>query len=366
MKDKPKVLDLFSGCGGFSLGFSNAGFQVEAAIDKWDTALESLNSNKDVNTFNKDLTEMSEEEFSRFEDIDVLIAGPPCQGFSVVGTRDPEDDRNNLFKEVLRATEAIKPEIVVIENVTGILSMENPEGELVKDLIVEKLEDIGYNCDYRKLVASNHGVPQKRKRVFFIAHKDGYMDFPDSKEDEVTVKQALGNLPDPGENKCDEPENNYQKSLTADDLKVFNHKGINHGERVVKRMSFVPQDGNWRDIPDEYYQVGGKHSNNYRRLDPDKPSITLKHATKSMIIHYKDDRGLTVREVARLQSFPDGFKFEGSKTDQHQQLANAVPPLLAERIANHCRKFLEEEKNLNQKPANREVKETEQKVVDFY
>lgn len=353
-----KVLDLFSGCGGFSLGFKQAGFEISGCVDKWGDALETLEENKNgVGTFKKDLRNAGDSFFEKFADVDAVTAGPPCQGFSMVGTRDPDDDRNNLFKEVIRAAEIISPEVLVIENVPGLLSMTTPDGREVKDVVINEIEGLGYKCNTAKLTASDYGVPQNRERVFFLAHKKGYMDFPDPVTgDPVTVGDALGNLPKAGENRCGEPECDYQKKMTRDDRKVFNHKKINHGERVVKRMSFVPQGGNWRDVPDEYYQVGGKHSNNYRRLDSDEPSITIKHATKSMIIHPEFDRGLTVREVARIQSFPDDFVFKGAKSSQHQQLANAVPPLLSYHLAEHIKKYLKGRKEIRKYRGNRNEK----------
>jgi DNA (cytosine-5)-methyltransferase 1 len=135
------------------------------------------------------------------------------------------------------------------------------------------------------------------------------------------------------------PKTEYQKLMTKEKI-IYNHDKMNHNPDVLKRISLVPPGGNWKDIPKKFYNVGGEHSNNYRRLDPKKPAVTIKHAIKSMIIHPKYDRVIGVREVARLQSFDDSFIIFGTKSDQHQQLANAVPPLLGFALAKHLKEFL--------------------------
>lgn len=330
MTSKPTVIDLFCGIGGFSKGFEMAGFDVLFGIDNWDIAIETFQANhKNTKGILADLTELEDEFFEEYKDkIDVIIAGPPCQGFSMCGKREIGDKRNELFQEVVRAVQIINPKIVIIENVVGLLSMENIDGEDVKQLIVSQLEDLGYSTRYKILDASEHGVPQRRKRVFFIGSRIGDIEFPQPKSKKVTVNDALSNIPDTGSEYYEKPTNEFQEIMADGEEKIYNHDAMRHNEKVLKRIENVPQGGNWKDIPPEIYDVGGTHSNNYRRLDPNKPSITIKHAIKSMIIHPTYNRVITAREAARLQSIPDSFIIKGNKTAQHQQLANAVPPLL--------------------------------------
>lgn len=342
--EKLKVIDLFCGIGGFSKGFEMAGYDIVAGIDFWDVSLETFKNNHDSEAFLKDLTETEDAFFKNYENkVDVIIAGPPCQGFSMCGQRKTSDKRNRLFEEVVRAVKLIKPKVVVIENVVGLLSMTNSVGQNVKDMIYEKFNQLGYHVKHKILDASEYGVPQKRKRVIFLISKIKDINFPEPYDYEVTVGDALSNIPDTTEEKYHEPKNNYQKLMYSKDNVIYNHEPMRHNKNILNRIKHVPQGGNWQDLPPELYNVGGTHSNNYRRLDPNKPSITLKHATKSMIIHPTYDRVVTAREVARLQSIPDDFKIEGNKSEQHQQLANAVPPLLGYAIATEIKKNINNE-----------------------
>ncbi|MCL2687302.1 MAG: DNA cytosine methyltransferase [Methanobrevibacter sp.] len=336
MENKPKVIDLFCGIGGFSKGFEMAGFNVVLGIDNWSPALETFEKNhKATKILNEDVCNITEDFYKKYSSkVEVIIAGPPCQGFSMCGTRDVNDVRNSLFKEVLRAVKIIAPKVVVIENVVGLMSMKTPEGEYVKDIIINELEKLGYIVENKILNADEYNVPQSRKRVFFIASKIGRIKFPKRSKEKITVLDALSNIPDTDKTKYNTPENKFQEHMWDNEKSIYNHDKMNHNEKVLERIKCVPQGGNWKDIPPEVYDVGGNHSNNYRRLNPNKPSITIKHATKSMIIHPDYNRVITAREAARLQSFPDSFVIMGNRTDQHQQLANAVPPLLGFAIGN--------------------------------
>lgn len=342
-KAKFNVADLFCGVGGFSKGFEKAGFDVIFGLDNWEIALKTFKKNhKDAKSLNQDIKDVPNSFYEGYNrKIDVIIAGPPCQGFSMSGKRDVGDKRNTLFEEVIRAVEIIQPKIVLIENVVGLLSMKNLNGKFVKDIIKEKLEEIGYQTEYKILNASDYGVPQSRKRVIFIGSKIGEIDFPEEEKIKVTVGEALGNIPDYPQKEYTQPDTPFQKLMADGERVIYNHEPMKHNQEVLNRIKHVPKGGNWQDIPKEIYNVGGEHSNNYRRLDPSKPSITLKHATKSMIIHPQFDRVITAREVARLQSFSDSFVIEGTVSEQHQQLANAVPPLLALVIAKKIKFRLE-------------------------
>ncbi len=344
---RPTVIDLFCGIGGFSKGFERQGFDVLFGIDNWDVALETFRNNHNIaEAINKDVREIEDNFYQKYNgEIDVIIAGPPCQGFSMSGRRDINDKRNTLFEEVIRAVKLVNPKVIVIENVVGLLSMKNPDGEYVKDLIHNLLNELGYEVKHKVLDASDYRVPQSRKRVIFLASRIGNLDFPEPYNSKVSVGDALGNIPDVNEKIYHEPQTEFQKCMSNGVKEVFNHEAMNHNDKVLNRIRHVPPGGNWKDIPPEVYDVGGEHSNNYRRLNPGKPSITLKHATKSMIIHPVYDRVITAREVARLQSFPDSFALAGTRFDQHQQLANAVPPLLGEAIALTIIKKLKEKKN---------------------
>lgn len=357
MTDKAMTLtvaDLFCGVGGFSKGFEEAGFKISFGVDLWNVALETFkHAHKNTEGILYDLTKLDNSFLKKYQNkIDVVIAGPPCQGFSMSGKRDSRDERNTMYEAVARSVSVINPKVVLLENVVGLLSMKSSKGNLIKELIIKRFEELGYEVEYKVLDASDYGVPQTRKRVIFICSKIGKISFPKithadnpsvtldgiHMKKKVTVNDALGNIPDVGNNVYLSPKNEYQKMM-AKEKRIFNHDKMNHNPEVLKRISLVPPGGNWKDIPKKYYNVGGEHSNNYRRLDPKKPAVTIKHAIKSMIIHPKYDRVIGVREAARLQSFDDSFIFFGGKSDQHQQLANAVPPLLGYALAKHIKQF---------------------------
>ena len=340
-----KVIDLFCGIGGFSYGFNmTKHFDVIAGADIWDVALNTFKENHvGTELINEDLTKLPNDYWGKFKDkVDIIIAGPPCQGFSMIGQRKKDDKRNSLFEEVVRVAKITNPKIIVIENVVGLLSMTTIDGKDVKKLISESFNNLGYNVKYKVLNAADYGVPQQRKRVIFIITKPEYnIDFPDptyNEDNYITVGQAIGNV-DPNGDEYLTPTCEFQ-TLMAGRKDICNHVRRKSNELVTARMSHIPQGGNWQDIPKELGSGGGTYSNAYKRLDPNKPSVTIKHAAKAMIIHPTENRILTVRECARLQSFNDDFVITGSCSDQHQQLANAVPPLLGKAIAEEIFKGL--------------------------
>ena len=275
---KPTVVDIFCGIGGFSRGFETAGFDSVVGIDNWDVAMDTFKRNhRNVHAIKGDVKKLGDKDFKKIARSDVVIAGPPCQGFSMSGKRDPNDIRNTLFEQVVRVVSKVSPKIVVIENVVGLLSMRASQGRMVKDVIYEKLEKMGYTVEHKVLDASEYGVPQSRKRVIFIASRIGPIGFPpvthsdkpsrtlDGREQKkrVTVGDALGNIPDIGKSTYLRPKNYYQELMgTERKNKIHNHDRVNHDISIVKRMSFVPKGGNWKDIPPEHYGVGGEHSNN--------------------------------------------------------------------------------------------------------
>ena len=342
---KYRIIDLFCGIGGFSYGFEmTRKFETILGVDFWDVALSTFSRNHPkTNVVQGDVTKLENSFFEEYAGkADVIIAGPPCQGFSMSGKRDIFDVRNSLFHEVVRIVSVVQPKVVVIENVVGLLSMVTPDGKAVKDEIENDLRALGYQVQHRVLLASDYGVPQNRKRVIFIASKKGDIVYPSpTVEKPVTVGDALGNIPEDGK-LYTTPQNEYQKMMSGRP-EILNHNPIKHAPLIVKRMHSVPQGGNWQDIPLELGQGGGVHSNNYRRLKWDEPSITIKHVSKSMIIHPIFDRTPTIREVARIQSFDDNFEILGTIYNQHQQLANAVPPLLGKAIADSVYKMLKDD-----------------------
>lgn len=345
--DKYSVIDLFCGIGGFSYGFEMTNhFEVILGADIWDVALKTFKKNhKKTLLVNKDLTKMKSSYWQNYKGTDVIIAGPPCQGFSMSGKRKISDKRNTLFEEVVRITSIVKPKYVVIENVVGLLSMTNSEGKDIKALINEEFNKLGYKVEHKVLNAAEYGVPQARKRVIFLISKKYPLNYPKPILDYknfITVGDALGNV-DPDGNLYTTPKTKYQRLMKGPKI-IYNHDKRISNELVTKRMSCIPEGGNWQNIPKKLGTGGGVHSNAYKRLDSKKPSVTIKHAAKAMIIHPKRNRILTIREVARLQSFDDSFIFEGTVSDQHQQLANAVPPLLGKAIAEQIYKNLKNEK----------------------
>ncbi len=360
---KPKIVDLFSGAGGLSHGFRKAGFKVLAGIDKEEDFIKSFEHSHPESTgivadlAEKQAAELLEEEGITAEDVDLVVGGPPCKGFSTVGDREQSDDRNKLVREFAHALDALEPEMFLMENVTGLTSMEDEHGNKVIDELEKLFERYGYSIQHEILKASHYGVPQHRKRLFMIGMKEEKdFSFPEkthgSKESigtysgdlkqQLTVEDAISDLPslDAGEEATEyieEPETDYQERLRNGQEELLNHKTPNHSDKVLERLRNVPQGGNHKDLPDEL-QLNSGYPNIYGRLDPKKPADTITGnfgtvSAPGKFINPWDDRALTVREGARLQSFPDDYRFFGSQSRQYKQVGHAVPPLLAEKIA---------------------------------
>ena len=345
---KLNAIDLFCGCGGLSYGFECAGVNILLGIDNDATALRAFeNNHKNAKSICGDITATTFSDIKKHigdKKIDLIIGGPPCQGMSLSGPRKFDDPRNKLYLSYIRLVEEIKPEAFVIENVPGLVGLFKGQ---IKDSIIERLTALGYNVQYKILCSADYGVPQSRRRVVFVGLKDKSFDFDDIKiKETVTCEMALSDLPplvetlgeDPAEYET-KPQNSYQKLMRSNSKKVRNHIAASHSDKVKHIISLVPDGGNYKDLPDEY-----KNSRNFHvawtRFRSDKPAPTIDTGHRHHF-HYKYNRVPTVRECARLQSFPDDFIFEGNKTQQFRQVGNAVPPLMAQAIAEALLKYLE-------------------------
>jgi DNA (cytosine-5)-methyltransferase 1 len=333
-------VDLFSGCGGFSTGFEQAGFTTELAIDFHPPSLETLYSNhKNTTTICGDIrkikTQIIQDQLLINASPSVITAGVPCQGFSLSNRKRHSDDKRNfLFKEFIRIAKALKPTCVILENVSGLVSTKNGE---FKNSISKAIEELGYDVHYAMLNAADYGVPQKRVRVFFVGVPKGMKWlFPPktygiNKKPWNTVKDAIiGDLPVLESNESSSsyvtvPSRGLQKYLRGSCDKLTNHQAPNHPQETINKI-----DSTKPGCP-----MYPKFKQRIR-LHPDNPSPTQVCGgirPQFQFGHPNQARGLTIRERARLQSFPDSYFFSGGLTQGRVQTGNAVPPLLAKAIA---------------------------------
>lgn len=396
--EKPALVaaDLFCGAGGLSLGFQLAGFQVAFANDINEAYANTYRLNHTATTFFgesiEDLktTEVFKKTGLRRTDIDILIGGPPCQGFSInAPRRSLEDNRNHLFREYGRLVlEGLRPKVIVMENVPGMVSLDR--GRFVQDIFT-LFQGAGYRMRHMILCAAHYGIPQERWRLFFIGTilKNVDITFPEPThfapvranftggrdltwlpaiqngvrrpslfgrvlKPFTAVREAVGDLPalavregaeemDYGSHATTE----YQRLMRGKSTKLFNHVAGQLSKQNLERVRHIPPGGSWRDIPQDLLPKGMKrarrsdHTRRYGRVDPDGLSGTV--LTKcdphwGSFFHYEQDRALTVREAARIQSFPDEYRFYGSRVSQYEQVGNAVPPLLAKTLAEHIKR----------------------------
>ncbi len=337
-------IDLFAGAGGLSLGAEMAGVDVKVAVEcDYHSANTYQINHQDVSVINSDIKQVSFKDFKKDNDKLILFGGPPCQGFSSSNqkTRSKNNPKNWLFKEFVRIAKETKPDWIVIENVTGIYETEN--GYFV-DRIWQDITRLGYTCTPMILCACDFGVPQKRSRFFLLCSLNGEVyPTPKIEQDIVTVREAIEDLPSlvNGANidilpYKDIAKSNYAIKLRGELTHCSGHLVTRNSDNVIKRYKYIPQGGNWKDIPDSlmtnYKDKSRCHTEIYKRLSPNEPSVTVGNYRKSMLIHPWENRGLSVREAARLQSFPDSYVFSGSIGFQQQQVGNAVPPLLAKYV----------------------------------
>jgi DNA (cytosine-5)-methyltransferase 1 len=340
-----KVIDLFSGCGGLSLGFEMADYEILLGIDNWADALKTFEKNHhNSKAFLADLYTLQPQvvkEIYNISDISVIIGGPPCQGFSIAGKRDVDDERNKLYKGFVDFVKYFKPKAFIMENVPNIMSINKG---VVKNRIIKDFEDLNYKVSAKVLLASDYGVPQHRKRAFFVGLLNGKeFEFPlKTHTTPVISKDAINDLPDydikDGEQYPLSPQSNYQNFIRNGANSLFNHQITHHSEKTIEIISLVPDGGNYKNLPIELQKTRNVNIA-WTRLSSEKPSFTIDTGHRHHF-HYLFNRIPTVRESARLQSFPDSFIFLGTKTSQYKQVGNAVPPLLGKAIAEQLKKYL--------------------------
>lgn len=344
MGKKRTFIDLFCGAGGMSYGFEMAGFRPVLAIDNWQDALDTYKRNNPKgDTLCADLSNIDIDKVAKehnIKKVDLIIGGPPCQGFSLAGKRIVDDVRNKLYKSFVSFVEYFSPEVFVMENVPNILSI--GEG-MIRESILADFRILGYNVKYNILTASDYGVPQNRRRAFFVGTKNGNFNFPKpSVTKKVTASQALSDLPEgsieDGEKYPVAAMSDYQKWARSKSSGVFNHEITVHNDKTLHIISLVPDGGNYKNLPEEYQNTRKVHIA-WTRLNSQKPSFTIDTGHRHHF-HYCYNRIPTVRECARIQSFPDDYVFLKSRTSQYKQVGNAVPPLMAAAIAEEVKKSL--------------------------
>ena len=351
------VIDLFAGCGGLSRGFMDAGYDIIVGVDNDQAALNTFARNHNgAVALNADLS--AQETFDQIKtiaddrEIDVIIAGPPCQGFSLTGPRNFDDKRNKLYLAVFEVVKQFQPKGFIIENVPGMATLYNGE---IKDEILKRFRKLGYNVECKILCAADYGVPQIRKRLVFMGvRKDiGKPEFPTPVFTEFqyrTCRDALSDLPsrenDLGqeidEYTC-EPRTEYQRLMRRNCNVLYNHVATNHTQMVKDTIALVPQGGNYKDLPAGWGE-SRKFNEAWTRYHGDKPSRTIDTGHRNHF-HYEYNRVPTIRENARLQSFPDDFVFLGTRTQQNRQVGNAVPPMLGYHLGIALKKVIENGEN---------------------
>lgn len=348
---KPTVIDMFCGCGGLSRGFMDAGYDVLLGIDNNEPALKSFKENHNgAIAMNGDLfqgsTILEMAHLTDNKSIDLIIGGPPCQGFSLTGKRNENDERNTLFEAMVNAVAFFQPKAFVLENVPGLATLYKGKA---KEAIMKEFETLGYTITSKVLYAPDYGIPQIRKRLFFVGLSNGMeFEFPEpvlTPENYVTCEDAIGDLHDFEQDLgtdiseyLNPPKTVYQKQMRKYAKNLYNHVGTKHTPEVINVISQVPEGGNHKDLPPGVGE-SRKFNEAWTRYHSQKPSKTIDTGHRNHF-HYKYNRVPTVRENARLQSFPDDFEFLGNKTEQYKQVGNAVPPLLGYHLGIQLKKYL--------------------------
>lgn len=363
------VIDLFAGCGGLSLGFMKAGYTIQRAVEFDPPIAKTYRENHpDVDVICDDIKNIDTSGIFKPGDADIIIGGPPCQGFSMAGARIRhgfiDDPRNYLFKHYLNVVKAVKPKVFVMENVKGMKTMQG--GKIFEEILSafsdsELMDGQPYHVYHKVIKAVDFGVPQKRERLIIIGttipniwfeklwietEADIQTEYPDYFKP-VTVRDAIGNLPsvtDDGIIDNPVPQTSYQKYLACDLDKLTNHTQSNHSDKAVERMKKIGNGQNYTELDETIHSV---HSGSYGRLcwDEAASTITTRFDTPAggRFIHPTEDRTLSPREAARIQSFPDDFVFYGAKREISRQIGNAVPPKVSYFLARLIQKMLSEQ-----------------------
>lgn len=328
------AIDLFSGAGGLHLGFENAGFEIKLCVDNNDIVEKTHKRNfPHIPIINRDINEIPTSEIRKYLDgagLDIIIGGPPCQGFSTIGHRvssDPEkrakkDPRNELVITYARIINELRPKFIVMENVKGILTLE--KGAYLQN-VLSILADAGYNVEYKLINMADYGVPEIRDRVIMIGNRIGLpitFPSPDHSDNPNDNLPAWKNCWD------------VLKDLESlPDTPSFNHVALKHTQKNIERYMLIPEGGRLPEdkLPKELYRRN--FGNTYKRLARNRPALTMVPGNDAFPIHPTLNRSLTVREAARIQTFPDYIIFEGNRRQQGHQVGNAVPPVFSEKLA---------------------------------
>ncbi len=338
-------IDLFAGAGGMSLGAAWAGVSVQYAVEKDSSASLTYKCNhKTTQVINCDIRDINGFEINNCNEPIVVFGGPPCQGFSASNrrTNNKENQQNWLYNEFLRIVFLLQPDWVIFENVVGFKEIE--EGFFLKDVIYQ-LKEKGYTCSHMILNSEEYGVPQKRRRLFIIGSKRGkhIESVKGTQSKRISVEEAISDLPVISNGANEEvlfyskpAQSSYARIMRGKKKKCSGNLVTKNSNIVLERYKYIHPGENWKAIPDKlmlnYSDKRRCHTGVYRRLQNDQPSVVIGNYRKNMLIHPVYDRGLSVREAARLQSFPDWYEFKGSIGQQQQQVGNAVPPLLAKAV----------------------------------
>lgn len=360
---KFSVVSLFSGGGGLDLGFKSNDFSLIWASDIDKNAVETYKYNIGDHIHHADINNYPIDQIPH---ADVLIGGPPCQSFSLIGKRNVNDDRGKLVWKYLEILKHVNPYFFVFENVTGILSAKDRDGKKVLDSLLEEFNELGYVVKWNVINAADYGVPQRRKRVLVVGSKLGDFNFPSQTHSidgiilpkYVSVLEALGDLPIATVNSKSQeynqkPLNSYQKRIRGHAKIVTDHSIPTTSSLDEFIIQHVKPGGNYMDIPKDVASVRikrlqeqGGHTTCYGRLHPNEPAYTINtyfnRPNVGCNIHYSYNRLITVREALRLQGFPDDYQIiSSSKQGKNLIVGNAVPPILSDVIARQIKKHLE-------------------------
>jgi DNA (cytosine-5)-methyltransferase 1 len=330
-----RALDLFCGAGGLSLGLRDAGFQIQSAVDNWPIALETYRQNfPEHPALQADIASMAEQiRLWRSEEIDLIAGGPPCQGFSIQRIGDDRDHRNELVLSFATTVAEVQPRMFLMENVPGLLGA---RGRETFNRFSAAMQKAGYGLRSKIVDAAAYGVPQSRKRVLVVGWRrnllpEYHFPAPLLAEGEFkTVKEAIGDISPPPADFTGAP---------GDPL----HRRMRLSPKNLARLALIPAGGGFEDLPIDMrvncHRNGADrigHRSVYGRLDPDRPAGTITARfdsfTRGRFAHPWEDRNISLREGARLQSFPDWFKFTGTQEEITAQIGNAIPPLLAQYV----------------------------------